>query len=84
MTLALGFVTLTPSSFARATISILFLDETAWAILYHVSPSVQARKDMNILCGVGLVVHEEKVNVTGVIDQERLVAGGHHVAGLLV
>lgn len=30
---ALGFVTLTPSSFARWTISILFLDETACEIL---------------------------------------------------
>jgi hypothetical protein len=29
-------------------------------------------------------VHEEEVEVTGVVDEERLVAGGHHVAGLLV
>jgi hypothetical protein len=29
-------------------------------------------------------VHEEEVEVTGVVDKERLVAGGHHVAGLLV
>ena len=37
-----------------------------------------------LLGGVGLVVHEEEVEVTGVVDKERLVAGGHHVAGLLV
>lgn len=38
----------------------------------------------NVLSGVGLVVHEEKVEVTGVVDDESLVAGRHHVAGLLV
>jgi hypothetical protein len=37
-----------------------------------------------LLGGVGLVVHEEEVEVAGVVDKERLVAGGHHVAGLLV
>ena len=39
---------------------------------------------MYSLCGVGLVVHEEKVQVAGVVDEEGLVAGRHHVAGLLV
>lgn len=39
---------------------------------------------MNELCGEGLVVHEEEVDITGVVDKEGLVAGGHHVAGLLV
>jgi len=39
---------------------------------------------VHILCGEGLVVHEEKVNVSGVVDQESLVARGHHVASLLV
>jgi hypothetical protein len=29
-------------------------------------------------------VHEEELNVLGVVDEESLVAGGHHVAGLLV
>ncbi len=38
----------------------------------------------NVLCGVGLVVHKEKVNITSVVDEESLVAGWHHVAGLLV
>jgi hypothetical protein len=37
-----------------------------------------------LLGGVGLVVHEEEVEVAGVVDEESLVAGGHHVAGLLV
>jgi hypothetical protein len=29
-------------------------------------------------------VHKEEVNVAGVVDEESLVAGGHHVASLLV
>jgi hypothetical protein len=29
-------------------------------------------------------MHEEKVNVSGVVDEESLVARGHHVASLLV
>lgn len=29
-------------------------------------------------------MHEEEVEVTDVVDEESLVAGGHHVAGLLV
>jgi hypothetical protein len=79
-------VTLTPSSFARAIISTLFLDETACAILERVSFVCAARHIawVNELCGEGLVVHEEEVDVTGVVDEEGLVAGGHHVAGLLV
>ena len=38
----------------------------------------------NVLCGVGLVVHEEELDVADVADDEGLVAGGHHVLGLLV
>jgi hypothetical protein len=29
-------------------------------------------------------VHKEEVDISGVIDEESLVAGGHHVASLLV
>lgn len=29
-------------------------------------------------------MHEQKLDVVGVADEEGLVAGGHHVAGLLV
>lgn len=29
-------------------------------------------------------MHEEELDVTGVLDEEGLVAGGHHVSGLLV
>ena len=29
-------------------------------------------------------MHEEEVDVAGVVNEEGLVAGGHHVAGLLV
>ena len=39
---------------------------------------------MHVLCGEGGVVHEEKVELADVVDEESLVAGGHHVAGLLV
>lgn len=38
----------------------------------------------NLLCGEGLVVHEEKLDVGCVVDEESLVSGWHHVAGLLV
>ena len=37
-----------------------------------------------LLCGIGLVVHEKEFDVAGVVDEESLVAGGHHVASLLV
>lgn len=37
-----------------------------------------------LLGSVGAVVHEQEVEVAGVVDEEGLVAGGHHVAGLLV
>lgn len=36
------------------------------------------------LGGVGAVVHHEELEVLDVVDQEGLVAGGHHVTGLLV
>lgn len=36
------------------------------------------------LSSVGAVVHEKELNVLGVLDEESLVAGGHHVLGLLV
>ena len=39
---------------------------------------------MRLLCCVGLVVHEEEFHVADVVDEEGLVAGGHHVACLLV
>lgn len=29
-------------------------------------------------------MHEEELNLGGVVDEESLVAGRHHVAGLLV
>ena len=40
--------------------------------------------DENVLGSVGLVVHEEELDVLDVADKEGLVAGGHHVLGLLV
>lgn len=55
--------------------------------------SLRLRNDLNTLPrgdgvanlgGVGPVVHQEEVDVVGVLDEESLVAGRHHVAGLLV
>lgn len=36
------------------------------------------------LGGEGLVVHQEEVDIANVVDEESLVSGWHHVAGLLV
>ncbi|KAL2277342.1 hypothetical protein FJTKL_00055 [Diaporthe vaccinii] len=37
-----------------------------------------------VLSGVGLVVHQQELDILDVVDDEGLVAGGHHVTGLLV
>lgn len=37
-----------------------------------------------VLCGVCSVVHQQELDFLDVADEESLVAGGHHVAGLLV
>ena len=39
---------------------------------------------MGDLGGEGLVVHQEEVDIADVVDEESLVSGWHHVAGLLV
>ena len=88
VSLALPFVTLTPSCFALDTISTLFLDETACAILFLLSvtqirPLIFHDRE-NVLRGVGLVVHEQELKVAGVVDKESLVSRGHEVAGLPV
>lgn len=83
--LALPLVTLTPSCLARATISIRFLEETACAILQICQqPDLVSHRAswLDVLGSVGLVVHEEEVQVAGVVDEESLVARRHHVAGL--
>lgn len=96
VTLALALVTFTPSCFARAMISIRFLEETLWAILLsHVSPDATCSpafsfvtgyvsRTVDVLSGVGTVVHHQQLNIVDVADEEGLVAGGHHVTGLLV
>lgn len=48
--------------------------------VFQLRPNCIARLD--VLSGVGLVVHEEEIQVAGVVDEESLVAGRHHVAGL--
>lgn len=42
------------------------------------------RMSLNVLCGESFIVHKEKVDIAGVVDEESLVAGRHHVASLLV
>jgi hypothetical protein len=37
-----------------------------------------------ILGSEGLVVHEEELDISGVVNQESFVAGWHHVASFLV
>lgn len=37
-----------------------------------------------VLSGICAVVHEEELNVSGVVDEENLVAGWDHVSCLLV
>ena len=72
VTLALGFVTFTPSAFALAMMSILFLDDTACDILSNNSVSMSAHgrvlilgfdKELDcirryVLCCKSLIVHE--------------------------
>lgn len=85
--MALPLVTLTPSCLARATISIRFFDETALAILdwaCQICSSCGYVVEPDSLCGVGAVVHEEEFEVADVLNKESLVAGWHHVSGLLV
>jgi len=43
-----------------------------------------SRTNIHVLGGEGLVVHKEEIDVAGVVYEESLVAGGHHVASLLV
>ena len=39
---------------------------------------------MYILCGERLVMHKQKVNISGVVDNEGFVAGRHQMPGFLV
>lgn len=67
-------------------ISILFLDDTACEILDQIRCRCQLflQTRQNILGSESLVVHEEQVNVPGVVNQESLVPRWHHVASLLI
>jgi hypothetical protein len=46
--------------------------------------SLAGRDVVGDLSSVRSVVHEKELQISQVIDDESLVAGGHHVAGLLV
>lgn len=59
-------------------------EDTALAILLFVSRETESLVLKNVLSGVSAVVHEEELNVLGVVDKESLVTRGHQVAGLLV
>ena len=67
-------------------ISMRFLDETACAILDpRISTFLKPMSmDNRILGRVGTIVHQEQIDVAGVVDEESLVARGHEVAGFLV
>ena len=91
VTLALALVTLTPSCLARAMMSMRLREETALAILLKSQVSYGAhstrwktRGKIIVLGSIGAVVHHQELKVLDVVDKERLVARGHHVAGLLV
>ena len=70
--------------------STRFLDDTACAILLRVSWSETKIENrawlgrQDILCRECLVVHKEKVDVTRIVNEERLVARGHEVTGFLI
>jgi hypothetical protein len=49
-----------------------------------VSPEFHLQQLRYVLSSEGFVVHKEKVDIADVVDEESLVAGGHHVAGLSV
>lgn len=59
--------------------SITALDR---GMAYSTLDETKGRRD--ILGGVGSVVHHQEFDILDVVDKEGLVAGGHHVAGLLV
>ena len=55
----------------------------------HISPPIGMVKFTglglwDVLSSVGAVVHEEELDVLNVVNEESLVAGGHHVLSLLV
>ena len=67
-------------------ISTRFLEDTACPILSHASAfyvSVHC-SGHDILGSKSLIVHEKKVNIAWVLNEEGFVAGWHHVASLLV
>ena len=39
---------------------------------------------MYVLCRESPIVHEEKVDVSGIMDDESFVAGGHQMPGFLI
>lgn len=53
------------------------------AIRQYANPSI-CELSCNILGSERAVVHQEQFNIVGVLDEERLVARRHHMAGLLV
>ena len=56
--------------------STLFLDDTEWEILFYISICLHFSiiSGLNPLCCVSLIVHEEEVDVIGIVDNEGFVA----------
>lgn len=40
--------------------------------------------EVDVLSGVGSVVHHQEFDILDIVNKERLVARGHHVTSLLV
>ena len=95
VTRALGLVILTPRALALARMVTRFLEETAVAILVgscpvsycfciRITSRVLINIEGNILCGERAVVHEQKIDILRVVNEEGLVAGRHHMSSLLI
>ena len=54
------------------------------SLLFELASVIPTSIRGHILSSVGLVVHEEKIDIARVVDKEGLVAGGHQVTGFLV
>ena len=64
--------------------STLFFDDTECDILENVSILLSVWQRTFILSRICLVVHEEQIDVTRVVNDKGLMAGGHHMTSLLV
>jgi len=59
------------------------LDSQSFRLFDDLEPLLRAHV-VGDLGGKGLVVHEQEIHIVNVVDKERLVAGRHHMSGLLI